>query len=69
VFTEALDFTGRTAHPVTTYAMNGLGTTERDHAASCRGATLGESLAVRGEEVAAAESAVQAWLRRNRLLT
>ena len=68
-FTEALDFTGRTVHPVTTYAMSGLGTTARDYAASCRGATLSEGLAVQGEEVAAAGSAVESWLRRNRLLT
>jgi hypothetical protein len=53
-FTESLDFTGKTIHPLTTYAMSGLGTTERDYAASCPGATLREGLAVRGEEVAAA---------------
>src|SRR6266540_3382615 len=49
-FTESLDFTGKTIHPFTTYAMSGLGTTERDYAATCPGATLGEGLAVRGEE-------------------
>ena len=27
-FTESYDFTGKTIHPVTTYAMSGLGTTE-----------------------------------------
>lgn len=48
--------------------MSGLGPTERDYATSCRGATLGEGLAVRGEEVAAGGPAVQSWLRRNRLL-
>jgi flavodoxin len=66
--TEALDFTGKTVHPFTTHAMSGLGTTERDYAASCRGATLGEALAVRGEEVTEAGPAVQAWLRRINLL-
>ena len=68
-FTEALDFTGTTVHPFTTHAMSGLGTTERDYAASCRGATFGEALAVRGEEVAGAGPAVEAWLRRIGLLT
>ncbi|MEV0749278.1 flavodoxin [Streptomyces sp. NPDC050273] len=48
-FTDAFDFRGRTVHPVTTYAMSGLGTTERDYAASCPGAVIGEGLAVRGE--------------------
>ncbi|MER5217382.1 flavodoxin [Streptomyces sp. NPDC002838] len=46
-FTEALDFDGKTVIPFTTHAMSGLGTTERDYAASCRGATFGEGLAVR----------------------
>ncbi|MFI0815957.1 flavodoxin [Streptomyces sp. NPDC021098] len=63
-FTEALDFRGKTVHPVTTYAMSGLGTTERDYAASCPGATLAEGLAVRGEEVKDADTEVEAWLRR-----
>ncbi len=63
-FTEALDFRGKTVHPVTTYAMSGLGTTERDYAASCPGATIAEGLAVRGEEVKGADTEVEAWLRR-----
>jgi flavodoxin len=68
-FTEGLDFAGKTVYPFTTHAMSGLGTTERDYAASCRGATLGEGLAVRGEEAADAGPAVEAWLRRTGLLT
>lgn len=66
-FTEALDFRGKTVHPVTTYAMSGLGTTERDYAASCPGATIAEGLAVRGEEVKDAGTEVKAWLRRSGL--
>ena len=67
-FVEALDFTGKTVHPITTYAVSGLGTTERDYAASCRGAVVREGLAVRGEEVGNATPVVESWLRRNRLL-
>ncbi|WP_419666739.1 flavodoxin [Streptomyces sp. 2-1] len=63
-FTERLDFRGKTVFPFTTHAMSGLGTTERDYAASCRGATIGEGLAVRGEEVLGAEAEVRSWLRR-----
>ncbi|MGW2288095.1 flavodoxin [Streptomyces phaeochromogenes] len=63
-FAERYDFRGKTVHPVTTYAMSGLGTTERDYAASCPGATIGEGLAVRGEEVREAEAQVESWLRR-----
>ncbi|MGW2556587.1 flavodoxin [Streptomyces sp. NPDC001635] len=68
-FIEPLDFRGKTVHPVTTYAMSGLGTTERDYVASCPGATIAEGLAVRGEEVKDADTEVEAWLRRIRLPT
>ena len=67
-FAESYDFTGKTIHPVTTHAMSGLGTTERDYARSCPGATIGEGLAVRGEEVRDAGPAVESWLRRTGLL-
>ncbi|PVE11191.1 flavodoxin [Streptomyces scopuliridis] len=67
-FTERFDFRGKTVFPFTTYAMSGLGTTERDYAASCPGATIGEGLAVRGEEVEDAGAAAGAWLRRIGLL-
>ncbi|MFJ1806756.1 MULTISPECIES: flavodoxin [unclassified Streptomyces] len=63
-FTERYDFRGRTVHPVTTHAMSGLGTTERDYAASCPGAAIGEGLAVHGEEVREADTEVRSWLRR-----
>jgi flavodoxin len=67
-FTEDLDFDGKTVHPLTTYAMSGLGTAERDYAASCTGATIGDGLAVRGEEVSDADAEIEAWLRRTGLL-
>jgi flavodoxin len=63
-FVERFDFTGKTIHPFTTYVMSGLGTTMRDYAASCPGATIGEGLAVRGEQVNDAGPAVDSWLRR-----
>jgi len=66
-FAESHDFTGKTIHPVTTHAMSGLGTTERDYARSCRGASIGEGLAIRGEEVNDAGPAIEAWLRRTGL--
>ncbi|MEV6334064.1 flavodoxin [Nocardia vinacea] len=62
-FTERYDFTGKTVLPVTTYAVSGLGRTETDYAASCRGAVLGEGLAVRGEEVATPATATTRWLQ------
>jgi flavodoxin len=63
-FAESFDFRGKTIHPLTTYAMSGLGTTERDYAELCPGATIGEGLAVQGEEVAGADGTVRDWLRR-----
>ncbi|MCC6628874.1 MAG: hypothetical protein IT340_15905 [Chloroflexi bacterium] len=68
-FTGRFDFAGKTVFPFTTHAMSGLGTAARDYAAWCPGATIGEGLAVRGEEVAASGTAVEAWLRRIGLLT
>ena len=68
-FAEALDFTGKTVIPFTTYAMSGLGTTIRDYTTLCPGATMGEGLAVRGEEVEKSRAVVEAWLRRIKLLT
>jgi hypothetical protein len=67
--TERLDLHGKTIIPFTTYAMSGPGTTERDYAASCPGATIGQGLAVRGEEADGADADVRAWLARLGLLT
>jgi flavodoxin len=67
-FAEGFDFAGKTVFPVVTYAVSGLGTTERDYAASCPSAAIGEGLAVRGETVGEAAAEVEAWLRRVGLL-
>lgn len=67
-FTDSHDFAGKTVHPVVTYAVSGLGRTERDYAASCPGARIGRGLAVRGEEVRQNRAAVEDWLRESGLL-
>jgi flavodoxin len=67
-FVGRFDFRGKTIIPFTTYAMSGLGTTAQDYAALCPGATIGEGLAVRGEQVNGAGAAVELWLRRISLL-
>ena len=66
-FTDRYDFAGKTVHPVTTYAMSGLGTTPDDYAESCRGGRIGPGLAVRGEEASTAGADVDSWLRDTRL--
>jgi len=63
-FAERLDFTGKTVLPVVTYAVSGLGRAAEEYARACPGATVGEGLAVRGEEVAQAGGAVSSWLQR-----
>jgi flavodoxin len=68
-YVEGLDFSGKTLYPFVTYAVSGLGTTERDYVASAPRATIGEGLAVRGEEVQSAKSQAEEWLRRIRLRT
>ncbi len=63
-FAESLGFTGKIVLPVTTHAMSGLGRAAEDYAQACHGATIGDGLAVRGEEVAQASTDVSSWLRR-----
>jgi hypothetical protein len=67
-FAERYDFTGKPVHPITTYAMSGLGTTPEDYAQDCRGARIATALAIRGEQARSAGADVDAWLRRTRLL-
>jgi hypothetical protein len=68
-FAERYDFSGKTVLPLTTYAMSGLGAVPDDYGRGCRGARIGQGLAVRGEEVRGAGAAVDAWLRRTSLRT
>jgi len=67
-FAERYDFAGKTVHPVTTYAMSGLGTTPEDYGRDCPGARIATGLAVRGEQARSAGADVDAWLRRAGLL-
>jgi flavodoxin len=61
-FTEGHDFTAKTVLPFVTYAVSGLGSVQRDYAASCPGARIGDGLAVRGEEVTKHRADVESWL-------
>jgi flavodoxin len=67
-FADAHDFTGKDVHPFVTYAVSGLGTTEREYTRACPGADIGKGLAVQGEAVRADGPAAAAdWLDRMRL--
>jgi hypothetical protein len=68
-FTENHDFSGKTVHPFVTYAVSGLGSTERDYAVSCPGPRVAPGLAVQSEDVTQHRTDVETWLRNVGLLT
>jgi flavodoxin len=63
-FAEGLDLRGKTVLPVITYAVSGIGSAPDVYEQACPGATVGEGIAVRGEEVARSGPEVTAWLDR-----
>jgi hypothetical protein len=48
--------------------MSGLGHVVVEYSAACRGATISEALAIRGEDAERSRPKVEAWLRRIGLL-
>ena len=60
---------GKTIFPFVTYAVSGLGNTIDDYIRLCPQSTIGEGLAVRGEEVRDAQADVQTWLQNIGLLS
>ena len=67
-FLESVDLAGERLVPFVTHAVSGFGRTIDVYTDRAPGATIGEGLAVRGEEVADAGDEVDAWLRRVGLL-
>lgn len=63
-FLDQVDLAGTTVHPLVTYAISGMGSAVEDYTAACPDSTIGEPLAVRGEEAADAREDVTAWLNR-----
>jgi flavodoxin len=68
-FVESVDLSGKTVFPFVTYAVSGLGRTIDDYTRLCPRSTIGEGLAVRGEQVRGARADVEAWLRTIGLLS
>jgi flavodoxin len=62
-FVESVSREGKRILPVTTHAMSGLGRSIEIYTELARGATIGEGLAVQGEEVADAGPDLALWLR------
>jgi flavodoxin len=68
-FVENVDLSGKTIFPFVTYAVSGLGSTIDDYTRLLPRSTIGEGLAVRGEQAGDARADVEAWLRRIGLLS
>lgn len=66
VFTllDRLDFTGKTVYPVMTHEGSGRAGSEAALAKHCKGATVGNGLAVRGGEAPRSKDAVTAWAKK-----
>ena len=67
-FVESVDVRGTTISPFITYAVSGLGRTIDDYTRLCPRSTIGEGLAIRGEEANDARDEVATWLRTIELL-
>jgi hypothetical protein len=61
-FCDAVDLAGKTILPVTTHAMSGLGRAVEVYNGLEPDATIGEGLAVQGEEVADSGPALDDWI-------
>lgn len=61
---EALDFSGKTVHYVVTHEGSGLGGVPKTMKSACKGAKIGESLAVHGGSAPASRAQVEAWAKR-----
>jgi len=62
-FVESVDLAGKTIHPFVTYAVSGMGTVRTDYQDMCPNSTIGEGLAIRGEEVNDAQPDISRWLQ------
>ncbi|WP_433294175.1 flavodoxin [Actinoplanes sp. CA-030573] len=61
-FLDRVDLRGKTILPFVTYAVSGLGSTTDLYRAAAPGATVGDGLAVRGEQVTDAAQQITRWL-------
>lgn len=62
---DRLDFTGKKVFPVMTHEGSGLAGSAQALKKNCKGATVGEGLAVHGADAAHSERVVAAWAKRN----
>lgn len=62
-FLEQFDWTGKTIHPFCTHEGSRLGKSMATVENCCKGATIGEGLAIRGSEAENAKDAFEGWLK------
>ena len=62
---EQLDFTGKNVFPIMTHEGSGLAGAPAALKKYCKGANVGEGLAVRGADAANSEAKVANWAKRN----
>lgn len=67
-FLEAFDWSGKTVLPLCTNEGSGMGTSEKDVAACCKGADIRRGLSVKGGAVRDSGSAIESWLKENGIL-
>lgn len=61
---EQLDFTGKTVHYVVTHEGSGLGGVSKTMKSSCKGAKIGDSLAVHGGSTSGSKTQVENWAKK-----
>lgn len=62
---EALDFTGKNVFPVMTHEGSGMAGSASALKKYCKGATVGQGLAIHGADAENSESAVAKWAKAN----
>lgn len=61
---EQLDFTGKTVNYVVTHEGSGLGDVPKTMKSSCKGAKIGDSLAVHGGSTPGSKTQVENWAKK-----
>ncbi len=62
---DKLDFSGKKVFPIMTHEGSGLAGSSVALKKHCKGATVGEGLAVHGADASSSKSAVESWAKRN----
>jgi flavodoxin len=67
-FIEGVDLRGKMIFPFVTFAVSGMGDTVADYTRLCPNSTIGEGLAIQGEEARNSRTDIEGWLKGTGLL-